>query len=77
MESLEARDGEEECAAPRPVRPDLILCDVQMPKLDGSQFAACMKAADDLKSIPLVAVTALAMVGDREKTASAGFDASL
>jgi two-component system cell cycle response regulator len=76
-EVLEARDGEEGLSSATAGAPDLILCDVQMPKLDGYQFAACMKAAADLKSIPLVAVTALAMVGDREKTASAGFDAYL
>jgi two-component system cell cycle response regulator len=76
-EALEARDGEEGLHAATAQSPDLVLCDVQMPKLNGYELAARMKASDDLKTIPLVAVTALAMVGDREKTASAGFDGYL
>jgi CheY-like chemotaxis protein len=76
-EALEARDGEEGLRAAMAEVPDLILCDVQMPKLNGYELAARMKASDDLKRIPLVAVTAFAMVGDREKTAAAGFDAYL
>jgi two-component system, cell cycle response regulator len=76
-EALEARDGEQGLRAAVAGSPDLILCDVQMPKLNGYAVAARIKAADDLKRIPLVAVTAFAMVGDREKTAAAGFDAYL
>lgn len=76
-EALEARDGEEGLHTAMAASPDLILCDVQMPKLNGYELAARMKATDGLKRIPLVAVTAFAMVGDREKTTAAGFDAYL
>src|SRR3954468_10211543 len=71
---LEARDGLEGLEAIRRERPDLIACDIDMPKLDGYQLAARVKADADLKAIPLVAVTALALVGDREHALRAGFD---
>jgi CheY-like chemotaxis protein len=51
---------------------DLILCDLQMPCMDGYEVARRMKS--NLPSIPMVAVTAYAMVGDRDKVLAAGFD---
>jgi two-component system cell cycle response regulator len=69
-----AEDGAEGIAVARRERPDLILCDVQMPVVDGYEVARRIKAEPGLRTIPLVAVTALAMVGDREKVLSAGFD---
>jgi two-component system cell cycle response regulator len=74
---LEARDGEQGLRVAVAERPDLIICDLQMPKLSGYQFVARAKTIDELKGIPLIAVTAFAMVGDREKTLAAGFDAYL
>ncbi len=53
---------------------DLIICDVQMPGMDGYEVAGYLKRDPLLSRIPLVAVTALAMVGDREKVLSAVFD---
>lgn len=53
---------------------DLIICDVQMPGVDGYEVARRLKKDPMLHRIPLVAVTALAMVGDREKVLAAGFD---
>ena len=53
---------------------DLILCDVLMPGLDGFEFARRYKAEGEGKKPPLVAVTALAMVGDKEALLAAGFD---
>ena len=53
---------------------DLVLCDVLMPGIDGYEFARRFKENAILKQIPLVAVTALAMAGDRERVAAAGFD---
>jgi CheY-like chemotaxis protein len=53
---------------------DLVLCDILMPGIDGYEFARRFKADAALASIPLVAVTALAMLGDRERIAEAGFD---
>ena len=57
--------------------PDLIICDVQMPQMDGYEFARRVKADEKLRDIPLVAVTALAMIDDRLKTRAAGFDGYL
>jgi len=53
---------------------DLILCDVLMPGLDGYEFARRYKSEGVGRKAPLVAVTALAMVGDRESLLAAGFD---
>ncbi len=57
--------------------PDLVLCDLQMPVMDGYEVARHMKATDDLRRIPLVAVTASAMPSDLERVDAAGFDACL
>lgn len=54
------------------VRPDLILLDIQLPGMDGYAVARALKGDPALKSIPVVAVTSYAMVGDREKVMAAG-----
>ena len=69
-----ARDGAEGLARARAAPPELIVCDIQMPVLDGYQVARELKSDPALRRIPLVAVTALAMVGDRERMLSSGFD---
>jgi CheY-like chemotaxis protein len=69
-----ARDGEEGVAAALRATPDLILCDIALPKLDGYGVARRLKAHPDLRKVPLIAVTASAMVGDREKVIATGFD---
>src|SRR5918999_3982372 len=71
---LTAQDGEEGLEIARQEEPDLIICDVQLPKLDGYEVARWLKSHPRLRTIPLVAVTALAMVGDRDKVLAAGFD---
>jgi two-component system cell cycle response regulator len=53
---------------------DLVLTDILMPKLDGYALARKFKADPRLVTTPLVAITALAMTGDRDKILSAGFD---
>lgn len=70
-----AADGELALQALGERRFDLIICDVHLPKVDGMQIVAMVKASRELKSVPIVAVTALAMVGDRERLLAAGFDA--
>lgn len=57
--------------------PDLIVCDIHLPKMDGYEVARQVKGNPVTSSIPLVAVTALAMVGDRDKVLAAGFDGYL
>jgi two-component system, cell cycle response regulator len=71
---LAAHDGEEGLDIARRELPDLILCDLQMPGIDGYQVARQVKGTPSLQHIPIVAVTAYAMVGDRDKVLSAGFD---
>jgi two-component system, cell cycle response regulator len=73
-EVLTAMDGDEGLQAVRRMSPDLIVCDVQLPKVGGFEVAAQLKAHPALHSIPLIAVTALAMVGDRDKLLAGGFD---
>jgi CheY-like chemotaxis protein len=74
---LTATDGEAGVAAAHREGPDLIVCDVHLPKLDGYGVAEQLKRHPALSAIPLVAVTALAMVGDRDKVLAAGFDGYL
>lgn len=53
---------------------DLILMDINMPGMDGLQAARMLRAHPATRSIPLVALTALAMAGDKERIMAAGFD---
>ena len=69
-----AADGVAGLGAVRRGRFDLVLTDVLMPGIDGYELARRMKGDPRLSAIPLVAVTALAMSGDRERIAAAGFD---
>jgi two-component system cell cycle response regulator len=66
-------DGQEGLEAASGAAFDLILCDIQMPVVDGYQVARRLQGDPALRTIPLVAVTALAMVGEREKILAAGF----
>src|SRR5258708_7169802 len=71
---LTAQDGEEGLATARRQKPDLIVCDIQLPGMNGHAVAREVKADPALRGIPLVAVTAFAMVGDRDKVLASGFD---
>jgi two-component system cell cycle response regulator len=71
---LTARDGLEGLEIARREPLDLIICDVHLPNLDGYEVARQLKSDPLLGQTPLVAVTALAMVGDRDKVLAAGFD---
>lgn len=74
-QTLIATDGEQGLAVARAEKPDLILCDLQMPRLDGPGVARALRAEAALRHVPLVAVTALARDVDRERALAAGFDA--
>jgi two-component system, cell cycle response regulator DivK len=76
-EALVARNGAEGMAAVTRERPDLVVMDLQMPVLDGYTAASRIKRDPELSAIPLVAVTAYAMVGERERITAAGFDGYL
>lgn len=71
---LEAKDGLEGLSVMRKERPDLVLVDIHMPVMDGYEFARQVRADADFHAIPLVAVTALAMTGDRERILAHQFD---
>jgi len=71
---LAAEDGEAGLKVAQDSRPDLILSDAEIPKLDGCELARRLKADPALRHIPLVAVTASAMQADRERMMAAGFD---
>jgi CheY-like chemotaxis protein len=72
--TIVARDGEEGVDTALRTRPDLVLCDLALPKLDGFGVARRLKAEPSMNGVPLIAVTASAMVGDRDKVIAAGFD---
>ena len=71
---LSAADGPRGVAAARSERPELIACDVNLPGMDGFAVLAELKGDPALAGVPILAVTALAMTGDREKVLAAGFD---
>lgn len=71
---LSAYDGEEGINLARQEMPDLIVCDIHLPRMDGYCVVQCLKIDPVLRPIPVIAVTALAMVGDREKLLASGFD---
>lgn len=67
------RDGRSGLDAVRRRRPDLVLCDIQLPRLSGYDIAREVRGDASLGAVVLLAVTALAMSGDREKVLAAGF----
>jgi CheY-like chemotaxis protein len=71
---LVAVDGQQGVDMARTERPDLILMDLSLPELDGWEATKRLKAAPETKTIPVIALSAHAMAGDREKALAAGCD---
>lgn len=67
-------NGVEALAGMRRQKPDLVLLDVSLPEMDGTEVLARIRADDRLRALPVVALTAHAMAGDRVKFLAAGFD---
>jgi two-component system cell cycle response regulator DivK len=73
--TLQTKDGVEALTLARKHRPDLILMDIQLPEVSGLQVTQWIKEDDDLRMIPIIAVTAFAMKGDEEKIRDGGCEA--
>jgi CheY-like chemotaxis protein len=73
-EILIAVDGQEGVDKARREKPDLILLDMSLPVMDGWEAARLLKGEDGTREIPIIALTAHAMSGDREKAIEAGCD---
>ena len=74
---IQTRRGVEAVELARKHRPDLILMDIQLPEVSGLQVTQWIKADEELRAIPVVAVTAFAMKGDEEKIRQGGCEAYL
>jgi CheY-like chemotaxis protein len=72
-EVIEAADGEDALATARSAAPDLILLDIHMPRRDGISVVKELRAEPRFQTVPILALTATAMKGDRQKGLDAGF----
>ncbi|MCC2664761.1 MAG: response regulator [Geminicoccaceae bacterium] len=74
IEVIVAGDGAEGIASARREHPDLILMDLSLPVIDGWEAARRLKGSPDTQAIPIIALSAHAMTGDRERALAAGCD---
>ena len=73
--TIQSLDGSDAIDLTRSNNPDLIIMDIQLPGMSGIEITKLLKADDELKDIPVIAVTAFAMKGDEERIMEAGFSA--
>ena len=73
-ELVEYENGTDALAGIAANRPDVVLLDISLPGMDGTQILQRLRADERLKTLPVIALTAHAMAGDREKFLGAGFD---
>ena len=71
-ETMQTMDGRNVLQLARENRPDLIIMDIQLPEISGLELTKMLKADDELKDIPVIAVTAFAMKGDEERIRQGG-----
>jgi len=74
---VEARSGEQGVTLAREAPPDLVLMDLGLPGMDGTEALRLLRESPTTARIPVVAVTAYAMPADRERSRAAGFDGYL
>jgi two-component system cell cycle response regulator DivK len=74
FEVLAAEDGDKGCALAALERPDIILMDLEMPVVDGWEAARRLKSNPQTRDIPIIALSAHALAGEREKALAAGCD---
>ena len=67
-------NGTDALAGITAARPDLVLLDISLPGMDGNEILKRIRADGQLRDLPVIALTAHAMAGDREKFLAAGFD---
>lgn len=72
VETVKALDGKNVLDLAREHKPDLILMDIQLPEVSGLEVTKWLKEDEDLKDIPVIAVTAFAMKGDEQKIREGG-----
>lgn len=72
IDTIETRNGNQVLDLARENRPDLILMDIQLPEVSGLDITRWLKDDEDLKAIPVIAVTAFAMKGDEQKIREGG-----
>lgn len=72
IDTVQTNNGKDVMEIARRERPDLILMDIQLPEVSGLEVTKWLKADEDLKSIPVIAVTAFAMKGDEQKIREGG-----
>ena len=77
FETIETRNGIEALDLARKHKPDLILMDIQLPEVSGLEVTKWIKEDDELRAIPVIAVTAFAMKGDEERIREGGCEAYL
>jgi two-component system cell cycle response regulator DivK len=75
--TVQTRNGVEAVGLARQHRPDLILMDIQLPEVSGLQVTQWLKDDEELRTIPVIAITAFAMKGDEEKIRQGGCEAYL
>ena len=75
--TVEAIDGESGIDRASADRPDLVLCDLQLPGVDGFGVLRALRKRPELEGLPIIAVTALSMPSDRDAVLAAGFDGYL
>lgn len=73
-DTLDVDDGSIGVRMALEASPDLVICDLQMPIMNGYEVVRCLKVHPDWRRVPMIAVTAFSMTGDRETALAAGFD---